>query len=76
MSAGRPTSQSISERIKAAYERGRRASLVPQSCFELAVREWLKEHPNRSLTEAKEAVERLLGEALRTGGPRELAEAQ
>ena len=62
MSADRTIPLSISDRIRAAYEHGRRASLVPHSCFTLAVREWLKAYPGGCLTDAEAAVAALLRE--------------
>jgi hypothetical protein len=60
MSADRTIPRSIPDRIRAAYEQGRRASLVPHSCFTLAVREWLKVHPGTDLMEAEAEVAALL----------------
>jgi len=60
MSADRTIPRSIPDRIRAAYEQGRRASLVPHSCFTLAVREWLKAHPGSDLMEAEAEVAALL----------------
>jgi hypothetical protein len=62
MSADRTIPRSIPDRVRAAYEQGRRASLVPHSCFTLALREWLKAHPGGDLMEAEAAVTALLRE--------------
>jgi len=67
MSVDRTIRRNIPDRIRAAYEQGRRASLVPHSCFTLAVREWLKARPGGDLAEAEAAVAALLRETAGTG---------
>jgi hypothetical protein len=68
MSAYQPIPRNIPDRVRAAYEQGRRASLVPHSCFTLAVREWLKANPGGDPAEAEAAVAALLREPTDAAG--------
>jgi hypothetical protein len=67
MSIGRSVPLSLPERVRATYERGLRASLVPHSSLALAVREWLKAHPRADPLEAEAEVMEILGSVERAG---------
>jgi hypothetical protein len=73
MSARQIIPRDIYDRVRAAYDRGRRASLVRHSCFALAVREWMKARPGDNLRDAEAAVQRILGDASSADTARELA---